>query len=83
MNTYVKVSIVSILRICIKKHNLTQIRDRHSQVQGRLCLLHLSSHIATTYYIQENEEIINLGKMRVFILPHILAIASLPLALYL
>jgi len=39
MNTYVKVSIVSILRICFKKHkhhNLTQRRYRHSHVQGRI-----------------------------------------------
>jgi len=47
MNTYVKVSIVSILRICFKKHkhhNFTQRRYRHSQVQGRVCLLFLLSH---------------------------------------
>jgi len=39
MNPFVKVSIVSILRIYFKKHkhhNLTQRRYQHSQIQGRV-----------------------------------------------
>jgi len=39
MNTYVKFSIVSIFN-----HGLTQLRYRHSQVRGRLRLLHLLNH---------------------------------------
>lgn len=42
MNPYVKVPILTVLRIYFNKHqNITQRRYHHSQIQGRQCLLYV------------------------------------------